>query len=200
MLLTQLQPLTGLLNQKLFGRRMVEALVGNNYLYVPNFISPADADALAQEFYIAQRDGKLWLDDQCPRSPAIYNLLPCVRLLVKKVEHVSRLCGEDVLPTYVYGRIYAKGEILRRHRDRDACEISLTLNLQQSGAPWPIWVQKPNGEEVSLTLKAGDAMLYLGCIADHWREPFEGDNHVQVFLHYVLANGSRAYAYFDKTR
>lgn len=172
----------------------------NNYLYAPNFLTAQEADELAQAFFSANGKGMLTLDPQCPSSPAIYNLMPCVKALVKKVPDVSVLCGEDVLPTYTYGRIYTKGEVLHRHRDRDACEISLTVNLQQDGTDWPIWVQKPNGEEVSLNLKPGDAMVYLGCVADHWRDAYEGSLHTQVFFHYVLANGPRAYAFFDREK
>lgn len=179
---------------------MNQQLVDNNYLYVSGFISAQEADSLAQEFFVAQQDGKLQLDSQCPSSPAIYNFLPCIKLLVKKVPFVSELLGEDVLPTYTYGRIYTSGETLERHRDRDACEISLTLNLQQSGELWPIWIQKPNGEEVSVNLNSGDAMMYLGCDADHWREEFKGQSCVQVFLHYVRANENRSYAFFDRER
>lgn len=170
----------------------------NNYLYVPSFITLQEADELAQAFFIAQGDGFLCLDPQCPSSPAIYNLMPCVKTLVKKVQQVSELCGEDVLPTYTYGRIYSKSEVLTRHRDRDACEISLTVNLQKDEINWPIFIQKPNGEEVSLNLNPGDAMIYLGCDADHWREAYQGNMQTQVFFHYVRANGPRAYAYFDK--
>jgi hypothetical protein len=131
---------------------MNQQLVDNNFLYIPGFLSDKEANDLAQEFFIAQRDGKLSLDPQCPSSPAVYNLLSCVKLLVKKVPFVSELLGEDVLPTYTYGRIYTPGEVLNRHRDRDACEISLTLNLHQSGEPWPIWIQTPNDEEISINL------------------------------------------------
>lgn len=164
---------------------------------MPGFLTKKEADNLAQAFFVAQRDGKLKLDPQCPSSPAIYNLLPCVKTLVDKVAEVDRLCGENVLPTYAYGRIYTNGEILGRHRDRDACEISLTVTLQKDMIDWPICIQKPNGEEVSINLDVGDAVLYLGCQADHWREAYKGNMQTQVFLHYVIVNGSRAYAYFD---
>lgn len=179
---------------------MNQQLLDNNYLFVSKFIDTEQAENLAQQFFVAQRDGKCTLDPQCPMSPSIYNFFPFVKVLVKKVPEVSRLIEEEVLPTYAYGRIYQPGEMLKRHRDRDACEISLTVNLQQSGKAWPISIQKPNNEEVSLNLRPGDAMLYLGCVADHWREQFEGESYVQVFLHYVLANGSRAYAFFDNRR
>lgn len=179
---------------------MRSELEQNNYLYVPNFLTAQEADELAQAFSDANGKGMLALDPQCPSSPAVYDLMPCVKTLVKKVPKVSELCGEDVLPTYVYGRIYTKGEVLHRHRDRDACEISLTVNLKKDEVNWPIWIQKPNGEEISLNLNVGDAMMYLGCVADHWREAYEGNLQTQVFFHYVRADGPRAYAYFDKQR
>ena len=32
-------------------------------------------------------------------------------------------------------------------------------------------------------------LIYEGCKLEHWREPFEGDNCGQVFLHYNNVNG-----------
>ena len=43
---------------------MNQQFVDNNYLCVPGFISAQEADSLAQEFFIAQQDGKLQLDPQ----------------------------------------------------------------------------------------------------------------------------------------
>jgi hypothetical protein len=41
-----------------------------------------------------------------------------------------------------------------------------------------------------LKCKPGDAVIYLGCEDNHiWRENFEGDFHLQTFLHYVDKNG-----------
>jgi hypothetical protein len=169
----------------------------NNYLYVPNFLTAQEADNLAQAFFIAQRDGYLVKDDQVPAAQAGYNILPCVKTLVKMLPQVSELCGEDVLPTYTYGRIYGKGDVLGRHSDRDACEISLTVTLQKDETDWPIWIQKPNGEQIGLNLNVGDAMVYLGCTAEHWREAYQGTIQTQAFFHYVCANGDRAIEYFD---
>lgn len=179
---------------------MKKKLAKNNYLYVPNFLNSEETNELVKAFYTAREEGWAVPDSQCPSSLSSYDLLPCVKMFVKKLPDAIKLCGEDLLPTYTYGRIYQKGEILARHRDRDACEISLTINLKKDKKDWPIWIQKPNGEEVSVNLNPGDAMMYLGCIADHWREPYEGEEQVQVFFHYVMANGPRAYTVFDKSR
>jgi hypothetical protein len=123
--------------------------------------------------------------------------MPFVKLLVEKTPHVSDLLGEKVLPTYSYARIYKHGSTLTRHRDRPACEISITLNLKKD-CDWPIYFQRPDSSETNLELNSGDAVLYLGCQSDHWREAFVGQEYTQVFLHYVRADGPKAWAFFDK--
>ena len=35
-------------------------------------------------------------------------------------------------------------------------------------------------------------LVYSGCELEHWREPFEGDNCGQVFLHYNNLDGPNA--------
>jgi len=179
---------------------MNPSLEQNNYLYMPNFLTTQEADGLAQWMFEQERLGILEKD---PRDRfnlfglVTQNSLPFIKFLVKKVPEVSELCGEEVLPTYVYSIIYKNNAELIRHVDRDACDISLTVNLKKD-FDWPICIKKPNGEEVCFELDSGDAVMYLGCDAQHWRPgQFKGQNLVQTFMHYVRADGPRAYAYFD---
>jgi|TARA_R110002012_G_scaffold274643_2_gene460976 hypothetical protein len=113
--------------------------------------------------------------------------------------------GMDLVPTYSYTRLYEKGNILYRHKDRPSCEISTTLHL--GGDEWPIFLDptgadnilsgretttivKPGAPKgVRIDLKVGDMLIYSGCDLEHWREPFEGTVCSQVFLHYNHANG-----------
>jgi len=39
--------------------------------------------------------------------------------------------------------------------------------------------------------------MYLGEMADHWRNAHQGQEHVQLFLHYVRAEGSKYWAVFN---
>jgi len=121
--------------------------------------------------------------------------------------------GMDLVPTYSYTRLYEKGNILKRHKDRPSCEISTTLHL--GGDPWPIFLD-PSGQDfvideyreihkpgapkgVRVDLKVGDMLIYSGCELEHWREPFEGTLCSQVFLHYNHAKGPYAKTnLFDK--
>jgi hypothetical protein len=178
---------------------MNQTLVDNNYLVVPGFISKERAESLRQEFYVLERNGGWEKDHQAPNSPAMYNFKPFLELLCEKTPEVSSLIQETVLPTYCYARIYKGPEVLVRHRDRPACEVSFTLHLG-GDAEWPIFIQKPDGTETFVDLKPGDAMLYLGCVAAHWREQYTGIEYAQVFMHYVRSNGPNAWAYFDRVK
>jgi hypothetical protein len=172
-------------------------IIQNNYLHIPGFIIADEALSLAKNFKAHCDKFKVEGDPQAPNSSAVYDHLPFVRLLVEKVPEVSELLGEKVLPTYTYARIYKAGSELLRHRDRPACEVSLTVSLSKD-TDWPIYFQRPDGSEACIELQPGDAVMYLGCQADHWREKFSGNEYTQLFMHYVRSNGPKAWAYFDK--
>jgi hypothetical protein len=178
---------------------MNNSLTENNYIYIPNFISEASAKVMSHNFKKYCKDNEILGDNQAPNSSAKYDFIDFLELLCEKSPVVSHIIGETVLPTYSYARVYKDGSVLERHRDRDACEISLTVHLD-GDEEWPIYIETPTGEEVELILKPGDAMLYLGCVADHWRNQFLGREYVQVFLHYVRSRGDKSYAYFDKNK
>jgi hypothetical protein len=44
----------------------------------------------------------------------------------------------------------------------------------------------------AIDLAPGDAAVYRGIDCYHWREPFEGAEAAQVFLHYVDRDGPHA--------
>lgn len=179
---------------------MRQELEQNNFLFVPNFISLERAQVLNSWLLLEKNEGRL-VDD--PRSnyglfgKAYQDAAPFLELLCEKRNEVTNLIGESVLPTYSFCIIYGPESQLIRHLDRPACEISLTVHLG-GDADWPIFIKKPSGEEVPFKLNPGDAVIYLGCIAEHWREKFTGQYYSQVFLHYVRSHGSNAWTYFDK--
>ena len=144
-----------------------------------------------------------WRDQQVPGVYSIYADHVMETLLVKTLPVMKEKTGLDLLPTYSYARVYEKGSILNRHKDRPSCEISTTINL--GGDPWPIFIDstgsdnvvdeykgimKPNAPKGNrVDLSPGDMLIYSGCELEHWREPFQGKLCGQVFLHYNHANG-----------
>jgi hypothetical protein len=116
-------------------------------------------------------------------------------LMVNKLNVMQKETGLELLPTYAFWRMYTFNADLKKHLDRDSCEVSVTVMLGSDGTPWPIYM---DGTEINLEL--GDAAVYLGCEVKHWREEFKGDWHAQTFLHYVDKNGKRREWVKDKRK
>jgi hypothetical protein len=141
----------------------------------------------------------VWTDEQVPGTYSHYADIAMETLLLKLQPVMEKQTGLKLIPNYSYARIYKNGDILKRHKDRFSCEISTTLNL--GGEPWPIYVDptgsdnvideyknvmKPNAPKgVKVDLKPGDMLVYRGNLLEHWREPFQGQDCAQVFLHYT---------------
>ena len=152
-------------------------------------------------------------DQQIPGTYSKYEDWVMETLLMFMIPIMKLKTGMELVPTYSYTRLYEKGNILKRHKDRPSCEVSTTLHL--GGDEWPIFldpsgqdfvideyknIHKPNAPKgVRVDLKIGDMLIYSGCELEHWREPFEGKVCSQVFLHYNHANGPYAKTnLFDK--
>ncbi len=181
----------------------------NNYKVIKQAISKELADFVYSYFltkrqvartffddrYISpfNNDWGVWNDPQVPETYSHYSDIAMETLLERLTEPMSKETGLNLIPTYSYARIYKKGDVLKRHKDRYSCEVSMTMNL--GGDPWPIYLE-PSGETdkegIKIDLEPGDALIYRGCEVEHWREAFEGENCGQVFLHYNDASGENA--------
>lgn len=182
---------------------MNKELIDNNYLVIPNFISQGDIDFMVDEIAETERLGLLELDNMNPveNSISAMNSVCATELLCQKSPEVSQILDEIVLPTYSFTRIYKNNGILKRHTDRGACEISLTLHLK-GDKPWSFGIEnKTTGEDSFIDLNPGDAIMYLGCVAPHFRKGrYNGRSYMQVFLHYVRSRGSLNQCLFDRNQ
>jgi len=157
--------------------------------------------------YLAKINGKenvnedLWgtkkdkqaLGDFSKYGEGIFDTL--LSIMIPKMEYFT---GLNLNPQYTYHRLYTNNSELKRHKDRESCEISTTLclgydvsnvdNEKYNDYNWPIFLGskvKENNLEIPVSLKPGDMLIYRGCDLEHWREPFIGKNHAQLFLHYT---------------
>jgi hypothetical protein len=119
-------------------------------------------------------------------------------LLLECLPAVEKVTELELEPTYTYARVYQGGEELRPHKDRPACEISTTINIATKGDISPIWMQYADYDPIKILLSPGDAVIYKGCEATHWRTKLAKDViNVQIMLHYVDKNGANAGYKFD---
>ncbi len=144
-------------------------------------------------------------DPQVEGSYNIYGSIIGDMVLQQLKPLVEKTLNKKLYETYSYARVYKKGDILKRHKDRFSCKISATLNL--GGEAWPIHIAKnPSEGKVggrmlgggrsekytpgtakgeSVILNAGDMLLYPAVELEHWREPLPKGKCIQLFLHYI---------------
>ena len=155
------------------------------------------------------------VDDQVEKSFSRYRY-PAYKPAYDVIkENLEKDLGVELFPTYYFERFYYAGSDLKRHTDRGACEISVTLQISSNTDPWPIYFKKPDGSESCAIMNNGDAVLYKGCKIEHWRDKLKsrynkyqryfrrlmkkGDDtyHHQIFFHYVSAQGENVHHAFD---
>ena len=124
-------------------------------------------------------------NEQIPHTYSCYSDIVMETLMLKCQPIMEKTTGLKLQPAYTYARLYKKGDVLKRHKDRFSCEISTTMNL--GGDKWDLYLE-PSGEVgkkgIKVDLQQGDMLVYSGCELEHWREKFKGKSCGQVFLHY----------------
>ena len=133
-------------------------------------------------------------DSQAPGDFSKYGDPVMDALVSLSLAKMQELTALDLVPTYSYHRLYTTDTELKRHKDRHSCEISTTVclgydvsNVDANTYPdwdWPMFVKEKDGKEIPVHMKPGDMLIYRGCDLEHWREPFWGKNHAQLFMHY----------------
>jgi len=138
---------------------------------------------------------------QIPGSHSVYGDPLMETLLNFGRKTIEKSTGLELWPTYSYYRLYKVGDVLKRHKDRPSCEVSITccLGYDYKGKKdynWGMFVGPEDGERGAkgkmIPMEPGDGVIYRGCEVEHWREAFnapEGAWQTQVFLHYVDKNG-----------
>jgi hypothetical protein len=133
---------------------------------------------------------------QMPNTYSNYADIVTETLMLKCQPIMEKTTGLKLQPAYTYARMYKKGDVLKRHKDRFSCEISTTMKL--GGEDWSIYLDPTNTETqpenvpykiignkgVRIDLKPGDMLVYRGLDLEHWRNKFKGKSCGQVFLHY----------------
>jgi hypothetical protein len=157
----------------------------------------ADAYAILKDPVHRRKYGEV--DQAYPSAVCYYNLPPLTAYASKLKDHISQFLDYDIVETYWYARLYGMGDKLDIHVDRGACFVSVSVCFGydfnvflQPGQAWALGAleAQDNGseKEVIFNLQPGQGMLYPGCSAPHWRDPFLGAHCGQAFFHYVPAD------------
>jgi hypothetical protein len=166
------------------------------YIPVKGLIEPGVARLIYKTLLLKHWRGEVARDEQVPTAASFYSDPINDALLCDLRPKIEVITDCSLAPAYTYARLYFYGNVLHRHRDRDACEISASINLGCDGGDPAIWFEP----EERVDMEPGDGVVYLGREAEHWRPAFTGDVMGQLFLHYVVADGPHAKYAYDRWR
>ena len=167
------------------------------YARIDGFIDKTTVEIISQYMENTIRRGIRSADKNSEPTLYSYYADPLTEvLLVKCKEIVEATIERELLPTYSYSSIYKFGDKFENLRDREACEISVIVNVAYKEEVSPVYTKYKNRTEQHI-LNPGDALIYMGCDVDCWIEPLvEGQLNVQFMMHYVDKNGP--FASFEK--
>ena len=161
------------------------------YLLVKGILPQTILEYLKVYYAILMANNRFCNDSQCPSSLCLGGDAALDAVLEWIRPEVSRLVGFDLAPTYSYTRQYARGEVLARHTDRVACEISVTASIRipKGAGPSVVHLKPPNLQETRVEMFEGDGCVYVGTEVEHWRERFRVGGYIQLFLHFIAKHG-----------
>lgn len=169
----------------------------HGYAVLRGVLAPAEA-ALCTDYALLQATEPGYFSDEVSlTAQGRYADALTEALLLRMQPLMERVEGAPLYPCYSYLRIYRHGAELPQHLDRPSCEISTSITLgSREAARWPLCIGSSEGA-LALDLAPGDMLAYRGAMLPHWRDRFEGTLWIQVFLHYVRADGEHADYRFD---
>lgn len=116
-----------------------------------------------------------------------YSALITEALLLFLKPTIERCMNVELSPTYSLLQIYYNKSIQSKIKNSDACEYSASLCISIDETPWELWIKDENDNDIPIVLYPGDMIIYKG--VEHWRNTYDKNHQIQVYLHYVNANG-----------
>ena len=173
--------LTNFLYQYILNKRNIASILFRNKFFPDNrneFFGHFKPDGITQNSY------------KCYADLATETLMEKLKIVM---ENHTKLKLES---TYSYLRVYEHGDKVPPHRDRHACQITISLHIG-GDTKWPFYVQEKKKNKI-FNLNPGDMLIY-DWTEKHWRNPYEGTNYVQIFMHYIDINNPITQSWaFDK--
>ena len=138
---------------------------------IGEFLTPSEFEKLGR--HVDRKvGGKLFHsmegDSQVGGAPCEYADPVAEQLLVQKTSYLSDLLRLELVPTYSYLRLYRPGDRLSAHRDRPACEITVSASLAAASS-WPLCILV-SGRVIDYCPAPRSAVAFRGHELLHWRD------------------------------
>ena len=169
-------------------------------LLIPKVLSKEECSVLSEELFYLYDTKQTHNDNRCPISDAVYGAKLHKNIAYKLIQAIQQHTGVKLFLTFVYSRIYRKGEILKIHTDREECEYSVSVTLGHSGInSWEMFIKDYDDKIHKFTPDIGDLIVFKGNSMNHWREQFTGEWQTQAIFSFVNSKGKLHYFVNDPT-
>lgn len=140
-----------------------------------------------EEGFVYLSDGQVPLRYAMHREPLMAFYHHQIRALFEAV------AGEPIKCSYPYFGAYRNGADLEKHTDREQCEWTASLLIDELPRPegiseWSLVLELPDGTCTPMLMGIGDGSIYLGRKLPHYRDAFTGELMTCHFYHYVKAD------------
>ena len=171
---------------------LAQELADKRFVQLDNLLTPETCQLLSKRIHILRSAGKLKECDLCPSSQWVYGDDCFAEVHKLFCEQLSTMFGIELIASFNAVRLYSQNATLPKHRDREACEFSLSVTIDYQGDElWPIYLSKEKQEEegIPVSLKIGDGVMVQGPKVYHWRNPLKNQWQIQAFFFFVDAAG-----------
>ena len=160
------------------------------YAVIEGFVPPGVAALIANyaRIRVANKDMDIMDDGFVDFALTNYGDYITESMLVQVIGLIEKVTDKELAPTYSYLRYYRDKDKLPVHVERYSCQYGVTLCCgydYNKDVMWPIHIKGKDGKKKTVDQQPGDALVYLGCDLEHWRDQIPGGHHVQVHLHYI---------------
>lgn len=168
-------------------------MMKDGYARLGGLIHPYHIGALRRHYRCLLRHEAFTSGDNQSARRAVYHNEPVARFFLEQLAPaVSQIAGEAVKPSYAYVVAYRSGAELASHVDREQCEYTITLAVDQTPEPslefaWPLYLETKQGR-ITVFQAIGDALLFRGRQLPHGRDRLaDGCTSTSILFHYVPA-------------
>lgn len=172
--------------------KLAKELADKRFVRLNDLLTPETCQLLSNRVHILKKAGKLKVCDLCPLSQWVYGDDCFSEVHQFFCAQLSSLFGIELIATFNAVRLYSQNATLPKHRDREACEFSLSIPIDFQGDElWPIYLSQEKQEEpgIPISLKVGDGIMLQGAKMYHWRKPLKSQWQIQAFFFFVDAAG-----------
>ncbi len=171
--------------------RRARAQFESGYARLGQLLHPFTLGAIRTYFRRYLRNGRpRFGDQQVARRWVAHNEPVACFLHHQLLDIVSAISNVSLKPSYAYFASYEEGARLAWHKDREQCEISLSMLIDyepepDSESPWPLLLN--TGESViPIHQQLGETLIYRGREIAHARDELQlGHRSTHLFFHYV---------------